>query len=78
MLVEQGKNPFQLDSKAPALPLEKYIYNETRYTMLKHSAPEHAAELLREAQQDVYKRWKVYEHMAASPAAAEKKEAPNA
>ena len=38
----QGKNPFQLDSKAPTLPLEKYIYNETRYTMLIHSKPEAA------------------------------------
>ncbi|MCX6620476.1 MAG: pyruvate:ferredoxin (flavodoxin) oxidoreductase, partial [Acidobacteria bacterium] len=66
-LAAQGKNPFQLDSKAPAMPLEKYIYNETRYTMLKHSAPEHAAELLKQAQEDVQKRWKVYEHMASLP-----------
>ena len=62
-----GKNPFQLDSKAPAVPLEKYIYNETRYTMLVHSAPGPAAELLREAQEDVRTRWKMYEHMAAMP-----------
>jgi pyruvate-ferredoxin/flavodoxin oxidoreductase len=32
-LAAEGKNPFKLDSKAPSLPLEKYIYNETRYTM---------------------------------------------
>jgi pyruvate-ferredoxin/flavodoxin oxidoreductase len=66
-LVALGKNPLQLDSKAPAIPLEKYIYNETRYTMLTHSAPEAAAQLLREAQEDVYKRWKLYEHWAAMP-----------
>jgi pyruvate-ferredoxin/flavodoxin oxidoreductase len=64
-LVAQGKNPFQLDSKAPALPLDKYIYNETRYTMLKHGNPEAAAQLLKEAQQDVNERWSVYEHMAS-------------
>jgi len=64
-LVEQGKNPFQLDSKAPAIPLEKYIYNETRYTMLVHSAPAAAAALLKEAQSDVKTRWKMYEHMAS-------------
>jgi pyruvate-ferredoxin/flavodoxin oxidoreductase len=63
-LVAQGKNPFQLDSKAPAIPLEKYIYNETRYTMLTHSQPEAAKELLVEAQEDVNKRWRLYEHMA--------------
>ena len=63
-LALEGKNPFQLDSKAPAIPLEKYAYNETRYTMLTHSAPAQAAELLKEAQQDVEHRWKLYEHMA--------------
>ena len=52
------------DSKAPAIPLEKYIYNETRYTMLTHSQPEAAKELLVEAQEDVNKRWRLYEHMA--------------
>jgi pyruvate-ferredoxin/flavodoxin oxidoreductase len=67
-LAPQGKNPFQLDSKAPAIPLEKYIYNETRYTMLVHSAPESAAALLKDAQEDVRIRWRMYEHMAAMPA----------
>jgi pyruvate-ferredoxin/flavodoxin oxidoreductase len=63
-LAEQGKNPFVLDSKAPSIPLEKYIYNETRYSMLKHSNPEVAAELLKEAQHDVEQRWKAYENLA--------------
>jgi pyruvate-ferredoxin/flavodoxin oxidoreductase len=67
-LVKQGKNPMQLDSKAPAIPLEKYIYNETRYTMLTHSNPEEAKKLLGEAQEDVNMRWKLYEQMAAAPA----------
>jgi len=64
-LNKQGKNPFQLDSKAPAMPLEKYIYNETRYTMLVHSDPKAAASLLVGAQEDVRSRWKMYEHMAS-------------
>jgi pyruvate-ferredoxin/flavodoxin oxidoreductase len=63
-LADQGKPAFLLDSKAPSIPLEKYIYNETRYTMLRHIHPEAAAELLREAQDDVLKRWRLYEHMA--------------
>ncbi len=62
---ESGKNPFQLDSKAPAIPLEEYIYNETRYTMLAQSKPDAARELLKDAQQDVYARWKMYEQWAA-------------
>jgi pyruvate-ferredoxin/flavodoxin oxidoreductase len=68
MLSAQGKNPFQLDSKAPSIPLENYIYNETRYTMLRHSSPEAAAELLKEAQHDVQDRWKLYEYWANMPA----------
>ena len=68
-LAAEGKNPFVLDSKAPSLPLEKYIYNETRYTMLVHSKPEIARQMLAEAQADVMNRWRIYEQMAAMPGA---------
>ena len=64
-LAKEGKNPFQLDSRAPSIPLEKYIYNETRYTMLVNSNPEEAKLLLHEAQDNVNERWKLYQHMAA-------------
>ncbi len=63
-LAKEGKNPFQLDSRAPSIPLEKYIYNETRYTMLVNSDPEEAKKLLHEAQDNVNERWKLYQHMA--------------
>ncbi len=64
-LVQSGKNPLQLDSKAPSLPLEKYVYNETRYTMLTQSDPAAAKELLELAKGDVQSRWRFYEHWAA-------------
>jgi pyruvate-ferredoxin/flavodoxin oxidoreductase len=64
-LAAEGKNPFQVDSRAPTLPLEKYVYNETRYTMLVHSNPEAAKRLLAEAQNDVRLRWRFYEYLAA-------------
>jgi pyruvate-ferredoxin/flavodoxin oxidoreductase len=64
-LAKEGKNPFQLDSRAPSIPLEKYIYNEARYTMLVNSDPEEAKILLHEAQDNVNERWKLYQHMAA-------------
>jgi pyruvate-ferredoxin/flavodoxin oxidoreductase len=67
-LIKEGKNPLQLDSRAPALPLEKYVYNETRYTMLAHSHPEEAKRLLELAQEDVLSRWRLYEHWANMPA----------
>ncbi len=74
-LAKLGKNPFQLDSKPPALPLEKYIYNETRYTMLTHSDPQAAKLLLQFAEEDVRNRWRVYQNMAAMPVNGAAKEA---
>ncbi len=67
-LAGAGRNPFQLDSRPASLPLEKYVYNEGRYTMLARSAPEAAALLLIEAQKDVVNRWKLYEHWASEGA----------
>ncbi len=67
-LAAQGKNPFQLDSRPASIPLKNYVYNETRYTMLAKSNPEHAKELLALAEEDVMSRWKIYEHMAHQPA----------
>ncbi len=62
-LKEEGKNPFQLDSKAPTIPLSDYAYNETRYSMLIRSMPERAEMLMDEAQQFVNERWHKYEQM---------------
>ena len=68
-LALEGKNPFQLDSKAPTVPLRKYAYNETRYTMLAHSHPDEAAALLAQAEQDLLERWHRYAYLAQAPAA---------
>ena len=59
-----GKNPFQLDSKAPSIPLKKYVYQEARYSMLARNNPEAANRLLELAQGDVDRRWKVYSNHA--------------
>ncbi len=66
-LREQGKNPFQLDSRPPSIPLKEYSYNEARYTMLARSHPDVAAKLLEEAQYDVDREWRVYSARAANP-----------
>jgi len=66
-LSKTGKNPFQLDCKAPSLELEKYIYNETRYKMLSLSQPELARQFLGEAQNDVAVRWQLYNYLANMP-----------
>ena len=61
---ENGTNPFHLDSKAPKLPLEKYIYREGRYRMLQQSHPDTAAHLLTLAKEDVAARWQQHIQLA--------------
>jgi pyruvate-ferredoxin/flavodoxin oxidoreductase len=61
----EGKNPFQLDSKAPSIPFKQYAYQEARYTMLVRSNPEAARDLLKAAQDDVERQWRVYSNRAA-------------
>jgi pyruvate-ferredoxin/flavodoxin oxidoreductase len=76
--LKEGKNPLKLDSKAPKIKLEEYIYNETRYKMLTKSHPVEAKKLLALGQEEVNKRWKFYEQMAemtlVDPISTEKKE----
>ena len=64
-LSEQGKNPLQLESKAPTLPFEEYAYGENRYRSLKQINPELATKLMKEATSDTAKRWKLMEQLAA-------------
>jgi len=66
-LESEGKNPFQLDSRDPKVPLQDYIYTEGRYRMLQRSDPEAAKILLEHAQQAVNHRWQQYKKLAASP-----------
>ena len=67
----EGKNPFQLDSKAPSIRLKEFAYREARYTMLARGNPEMAAELLTEAQDDVERQWRVYSARAGMPGRGE-------
>ncbi len=62
--IDDHKNPLKLDSKAPKIKLEDYIYRETRYKMLTKSNPETAKQLLKLAQEEVIKKWKIYEQIA--------------
>jgi pyruvate-ferredoxin/flavodoxin oxidoreductase len=70
-LRSEGKNPFLLDSKQPTIRLKEYAYREARYTMLTRSNPDLAAELLKEAQDDVERQWRVYSARAAMPGRGE-------
>jgi len=67
-LVKQHKNPLQLDSRPPSVPLQKYMLNETRFSILNHADAETAKKLLHEAEEDVRSRWDLYEKLASLPA----------
>jgi pyruvate-ferredoxin/flavodoxin oxidoreductase len=68
-LAKEGKNPLQLDSRAPKEKFEQYAYNETRYRMLAQAKPAEARRLLREAVEDIDRGWRFLEHLTAfSPA----------
>jgi len=63
-LVDENKNPFQLDSPDPKIPLQDYIYTEGRYRMLQQSDPAVAKFLLGQAQKAVSRRWHQYKQLA--------------
>ncbi|MEJ2668146.1 MAG: pyruvate:ferredoxin (flavodoxin) oxidoreductase [Deinococcales bacterium] len=63
-LTDQGKNPFQLDSRPPKIRFLEYALAENRYRMLKQTSPDDADRLLAEAQDAVTRHWAVYERLA--------------
>ena len=64
-LEAQGKNPLTINSKDPSTPFEEYAYRENRYKTLRSSNPEAAKELMKQAEADIKRRWKLLKHMAA-------------
>jgi pyruvate-ferredoxin/flavodoxin oxidoreductase len=61
---DSRENPFELDSKPPAIRLEDEIYNETRYRILAQSDPEQAERYLRAAQEHVDAQRRALEALA--------------
>lgn len=76
-LADAGSNPFQLDSKPPAMPLSGYIYNENRYNILRKTAPEIAARFLKGSQTQVNAKWDRYERLANQPSSAQEESGPS-
>jgi pyruvate-ferredoxin/flavodoxin oxidoreductase len=61
----ESAQPFQLDSKAPSIPLAEFTATEARYATLARTHPHQAARLASLAQADVAERWRYYEQLAA-------------
>ncbi|BCS55887.1 pyruvate:ferredoxin (flavodoxin) oxidoreductase [Geobacter sp. SVR] len=64
-LAEQGRNPLQLDSKAPTTSFEEYAYGENRYKVLKKVNPEAAEQLMKKAAAWSANRFAYYQKLAA-------------
>ena len=56
-LVEEGKNPFSLDSKAPTSDYIEFINGETRYSALRRSFPEKADKLFNIAAENAVQKY---------------------
>ena len=66
MLEDEGKNPFQLDSKEPDwTKFQAFLNGEVRYTSLKKAFPEVADELFKAAEDNARWRHESYKRMAA-------------
>ena len=64
--IEQGLNPFQLDSKEPQWEkYEDHLMTETRYAQLKAVNPEHAAHLLEVNMEEAQRRYAMYQRYLA-------------
>ena len=61
---DEGTQPFQLDSRAPSEPVQRFLESEGRYAVLRRSNPERAEQLHALAQKDVDERWSYYEQLA--------------
>jgi len=65
LLEKEGKNPFQLDSKEPNWSkFQDFLHSEVRYTSLKQSFPEDAAELFKAAEESAKWRYNSYKRLA--------------
>jgi len=66
LLQNEGKNPFELDSKEPDYSkFQDFLKSEVRYTSLAQAFPDQAAELFKKAEEDSKYRYQSYKRLAA-------------
>ena len=64
-LAAEGKNPLQLDSKAPTTTFEDFANGENRYKVLKKINPEASARLMKKASEWTANRFEYYQKLSA-------------
>ncbi len=63
-LMDEGKNPLQMDSKAISGSLSEFMDGENRFRITKKASPERYEKLLEEADKDVKRRFSVLQQIA--------------
>ena len=63
-LAAVGQNPLHIDSAAPKLPVSEYLKLENRFRMLGKNNPEEAKRLFDQAQDNIHRRWQLYQKLA--------------
>ena len=56
-LIDEGKNPFSLDSREPSESYKDFIMNEVRYNSLTRAFPERAEELFSKAEKQAKEKY---------------------
>ncbi|GHS86917.1 pyruvate-flavodoxin oxidoreductase [Synergistales bacterium] len=69
-LIDEGKNPFTLDSKAPTASFKDFLLGEVRYTSLAQGFPEIADSLFEQAEKEAKLRYNTYKALAEAGAEA--------
>ena len=63
-LAVEGKNPFQLDSKAPTAAYSDFIKSEVRYSSLQRAFPDRAKDLFAKAEDNAVKRYEYLQRLS--------------
>ena len=63
-LLEEGKNPFTLDSKAPTANLQEFLYGENRFAALKKIDAKRAEILFSRAEKESKARFALYQKLS--------------
>jgi pyruvate-ferredoxin/flavodoxin oxidoreductase len=72
-LAAEGKNPLQLDSRAPSIPFSEFAYGENRWKVLQKANPEAAAKLMDKGSKWAASRFEYYQKLAALTYGGEEK-----
>lgn len=68
LLTREGKNPLQLDSKAPTMKFSEHALRENRFRVLTTTDPDNAKKLLDQADTLVAAKFDLLQKLAGLPA----------